>query len=202
MTDNRQQQPRQPQPLKVVIETEEPVKTGDSWSILATAIVSQGNRTLDGRDVQFFVNGVVFGQPTQTDDNGRAQIGIWNIDFNAKRITVEAQLVGQASRARKIMDLPKTESQSSAVPAELSVDPRRLGNEINLFVLVTDEKRRGVKNARLTIVDGHQVTHPSTDENGEYLHSITLQPNEEREIGVYVAGFGDKGFTRTFKGKE
>lgn len=205
MVDNtqRQRQPRQPQPIKVAIETEEPEKIGDSWSILTTAIVSQGNRVLDGREVQFFINGPAYSQPTQTDDNGRAQIDIQSIDSNAKRISIEAQVVGQATRARKIIELPKKETSKKSTPAELTVDPRRLGNEINLFILVTDEERRGVPNARLSIVDGHTVTHPSTDETGEYLHpTINLRPDKEREIGIYVAGFGDKGFCRTFKGRK
>ncbi len=198
----RQQQPRQPQPIKVAIETEEPEKIGDSWSILATAIVSQGNRTLDGREVQFFVNGIAYNQPTQTDDNGRAQIDIQGLDSSAKRISIEAQVVGQATRGRKIIELSKKEGAKKSTPAELSVTPRRIGNEINFFVIVTDEEKQGVKNTHLTIIDGHLVTHPSTDETGEYLHSIKLKPDEEREIGIYVAGYGDKGFCQTFRGRE
>jgi len=204
MVDNqqRQQQPRQPQPIKVAIETEEPVKIGDSWSVLVTAIVSQGNRTLDGREMQFFANGIAYNQPIQTDDNGRAQIDIVGISVSAtaRSFSVGAQIVGQPSMARKIIPLPEIKTKSQA-PAELSVDPRRIGNEINLFVLVTDEERHGVKNARLTIIDGHTVAHPSTNEHGEYLCPVTLQPGEEREIEIYVAGFGDNGFRRTFKGR-
>ena len=198
MQNNQQQ--RQPQPIRVVIETEEPKKIGASWSILATAIISQGNRAMDGREVQFFLNSFPYGQPAQTDDNGRAQIDIVGIPVDARRVSIEAQVVGQTARTRKIVFLPETK-KSDKKPAELIVDPRRVGNEINIFILVVDEENRGVPNARLTIIDGRTVTHPLVDKNGSHSYLVDLRPDEEREIGIYVAGFGDAGFRRTFKGR-
>jgi len=198
----QRQQQRPPQPIKVALETEEPEKTGNEWSIMATAVVSQGNRTLDGREVQFFTNGIAYDQPVQTDNNGRAQIDVVGISMDAKRVSIEAQVVGQTARARKIVSFPAKEKGTKSVPAELIVDPRRVGNEINFFILVVDEEKKGVPNARLTIIDGHAVTHPSANEHGEHLHPMNLEINEEREIGIYVSGFGDAGFRRTFKGRE
>jgi len=198
-----QNNPRQPQPIRVALEHEEPEKTGDDWSILATAIVSQGNRTLDGRDVQFFLNGIAYDQSAQTDGNGRVQTDIIGIPNDARRISIEAQVVGQAVRARKIVTLPAPEKPAGKlIPARLIVDPRRVDNEINLFILVVDENNRGVPNARLIIVDGRITTHPPVDENGSHSYPIDLQPGEEREIGIYVAGFGDSGFRRTFKWRD
>jgi len=198
-----QTQQRPPQPIKVAIETEEPEKIGTSWSILTTAIVSQGNRVLDERQVQFFLNGLPFDQPAPTDDNGRAQIDVTGIPLDAKRVSVEAQIVGQTFRARRIVSLPETKkSDKEQIPVELIVHPRRIGNEINLFIRVTDEENRGVPNAYVDIVDGHIVTPKPVNEYGELLETITLDSGQEREISVYVAGFGDSGFCKTFKGRE
>lgn len=198
--NTRQQQQRQPQPIKVAIETEEPEKIDNSWSILATTVVTQGNRTLDGREMQFFINGIPYDQPIQTDDNGRAQIDITGISATLKKFSVGAQIVGQSFMARKIIQLPEVKPVTKT-PAELTVDPRRIGNKLNFFILVTDEEKRGVPNARLTIIDGHKVKPDFCDKYGEKLFSVSLRPEEEKEIGIYVAGFGDKGFCRTFKGR-
>jgi len=118
MQQNNTQQ-RQPQPIKMALETEEPKKIGESWSVLATAIVTQGNRTLEGRNVQFFLSGIPYDQPVQTDANGRAQIDITDIPMDDNRLSVEAQAIGQSARARKIITLPKAEKPKTEIRLEI-----------------------------------------------------------------------------------
>lgn len=118
MQQNNAQQ-RQPQPIRVVLETEEPKKIGESWSILATAIVSQGNRTLDGREVQFFLNSIPYDQPVQTDANGRSQTDITDIPSDEDRLSIEVQAIGQLARARKVITLPKAEKPKTEIRLEI-----------------------------------------------------------------------------------
>lgn len=195
-----QQQQSQPKPIKIVVETEAPQKVGGAYQIFCTAIVSQGDKALGGRDIQFFLNGVDFGAPAQTDDdNGRVPILFQGIPLDAKVVTVEAQVVGTAHRYRKVVSLPEEPKKSVGVPAELVVDPTRIGNKITIFARVVDEEGRGVPRTKITVVDGVNVGTVPTDEDGEYILSFELQPHEEREIAIYVAGYGDEGHRQTFK---
>ena len=179
MADNtqRQREPRQPQPIKVAIETEEPAKIGDSWSILATAIVSQGNRTLDGREVQFFVDGVKYDQPTQTDDNGRAQIDIQGIDADAKRISVEAQIVGQAARVRKIV-APQKSSENMCKPTDLEVKAEGKNGVYQVNMQIVDVEGKGVP-GKIRVMSEEETNDYTSEPDGSYFDKITISKSQE-----------------------
>lgn len=110
-----------------------------------------------------------------------------------KEIDVLALLEAEVEKEKK--------EGKKQVPAELIVDPTRVGNKINLFIRIVDEENRGIKDAKITIVSGRRVITERTDEDGEYLYKFNLRPDEEREIAVYAAGYGDRGFRRTFRGR-
>ena len=182
MTDNRQQ-PRPPQPIKVAIETEEPKKIGDSWSILATAIVSQGNRTLDGREVQFFVDGIIYDQPVQADSNGRAQIDIVGIDQNAQRVSIEAQIVGQSSRARKVISLPET--KKGVKPNDLEIRTEGKNGDYQIHMQIVGSECQGVKGTIRIICRNGKEDMVSKD-NGSCFKKMRLA--ESQEIHFCVLG--------------
>ena len=128
---------------RTTLETEGPKKTGTGWSILATAIVSQGNRTLDGREVQFFLNSIPYDQPVQTDSNGRAQIDIIGIPMDDERLSVEAQVVGQLIRAKKSIVLPKTEKvQKPEIRLEIMAT-RYNGNRMHASLVRLEKDGKG-----------------------------------------------------------
>ncbi|MBI5306318.1 hypothetical protein HZB04_01910 [Candidatus Wolfebacteria bacterium] len=182
---------------RIILETEDPQKIGDQWQILATVIANRDKWSLVGQPIQFFLNGLKVGNPAQTDENGRTLLNI-DIPSNIKSATIEAQIVGQAIMARKIVVLPKEDNKQ--VPAELIVNPARINNQISFLILVVDEKNIGVKKAKITVVDSGTISTVSADEDGEYIHKIDIQQGEEREIAFYAAGYGDRGFRRTFRG--
>lgn len=195
------QHKKQQQPIHVVVEAETPQKIGDQWQVLVTAIISQGKQAVEGQAVQFFLNGLSVGTSAQTDENGRVSLNV-DIPLNLKSAAIEAQIIGQSFRARKMIALSKESKESGKqIPAELIVDPARVGNKINFLIRIIDEKKQGVKGSKITIVDSGQISTVNTDEDGEYIHKIRLQPNEEREIAIYAAGYGDRGFRRTFRGR-
>ncbi|MEK7160789.1 MAG: hypothetical protein AAB724_02055 [Patescibacteria group bacterium] len=202
MVGNRGQYQSRPSPIVVAVESAEPEKRDGCWNILATAIVTQGARALAGQNIQFFLGSLTYGAPAQTDVNGRVSLEISGINLDAKRISIEAQIVGQSVRTPKIVALPAKKETDKQKPAKLSVDPRRIGNQINFFVIVSDAELKGVGKAKLTIIDGASVRTEYADEDGEFNFSIKLEQNEEREIGIYATGFGDRGFRRTFRGRK
>jgi len=173
---------RPPQPIKVAIEIEKPEKIGDSWSVLATAIVSQGNRTLDGREVQFFTNGIPYDQPVQTDNNGRAQIDIADISADTKRVSVEAQIIGQSPRARKIITLPNEKKETKDV--EVSILVTREKDEILSVILARlDENKKGLP-GKIVYVD-QQARIIETDEFG--MVTLEFTRNRRRQVVVFPA---------------
>lgn len=175
MVDHAQrQQPRQPQPIKVAIETEEPQKIGDSWSILATAIVSQGNRTLDGREVQFFVSGLTYSQPTQTDDNGRAQINIQNVDAT-KPISIEAQLIGQPSKSRRVVP-PKSSGNKCSSDLEIKAEGKDGVYQVNMQIL--DAEGKGVPGV-IRVMSEDETNDYTSESDGSCFREITISKSQE-----------------------
>ena len=189
-----------PKPVVVEVQAAEPTASGDSWSVLVTAIVSQGDRALDGRGVQFYANGRPIGGSALTDSNGRAQQVVHARD-TVKYITVEAQVAGAPFRGRVVAAAP--EKKDKSVPTELVVDTVRVGYAIRLFVRVTDQNDKNIPRVGLTIMDSSlpDLLDRATDDDGKFLYSFVLVAGEEWEISIYVAGYGEEGFRETFRGR-
>ena len=150
------------------------------------------------------MEGVECGQ-SQTLENGRAVLPVDGIiSKGTDHFSVTAQIAGQGSPARKIINLPKEEKKKEEdkppEAAEFIVDPTRIGNKIILLARVVDEKGNNMKGVRLTLVEDSEVKHKKTDTYGNFLYSFELKPDEEREIAIYADGFAEE-FRRTFKGR-
>ncbi len=203
---NQQKQPRRgPDPVVISVQNEAPTTsaTGDTWSVLVTTIISQGGQTLSGRTVQFYTNSQPEGNPVQTDANGRVSCLI-HTRSTVKQLTVETQVVGTPALGRVIVQSPEKKADEKPIPTELLVDTRRVGNTVHLFIRVTDQRNKNIPRAKLTIADSSQTNllTQTADDDGEYYYSFTLIAGEEREVSIYAAGYGEKGFRRTFRGKE
>jgi hypothetical protein len=98
------------------------------------------------------------------------------------------------------IDVLPEEPTPKALPFELIVKPTRIDNKVKLYIEVIDEHNRGVNNCRVTIIDGGEFITKRTDEDGVLFYETDLQPTEERDISVYVVGFG-KEFQRLFRGR-
>ena len=107
------------------------------------------------------------------------------------------------------IELKKLENQLKSItekgpePYVLVVVPRRVGNHIILYIRVIDELDRGIKDAKITIVDSSKtgLQTEKADEDGEKPYDFDLQPDEEREICITAAGFGDREYRHTFRGR-
>ncbi len=127
------------------------------------------------------------------------------LKLEAKVIEAETSKITAETTKLKVekekAEAEKKEPEEKHEPSELIVDPTRVGNKINFFIRVVDQKDKGIGKLKITIVDGPNVLTKRLDEDGERMYAIELQLDEEREIAIYVAGYGDKGFRRTFRGR-
>ena len=195
---------RSPDP-KIELQNEPSRTSGITWGVTVTAIVSQGNTILASRPVQFFQGTAPAGHACLTDVNGRVSYDFDGLPLDtSQQVTVEAQLVGTPFRARVIIPAPKGKEAERQIPYDLLVKPARAGNQITFMIRVTDGNERNIPKSKITIIDSDDPNPPQTlwtDEDGELIHTIDLAPNKERDISVYVAGFGE-GVNMTFYGRK
>ncbi len=165
--------------------------------------MTPNNTPIYGKVIQFQLDGVDYGGPVSLSPQGRVMKEIVGLTAG-KAYNFGALLYGTSasvSEPRLMPALPQ-EKQKKKTPAELVVDPARVGNKISLFLRVLDEEKEGVPLAKLTIVDSKKgIQIKKTDERGEFEYKIALEEDEEREIQIVVAGYGDQSFRRTFRGR-
>lgn len=194
---------KRPGPIVVALEMEDPRQEGGQWKVLVTAIVTQDMQALVGQNMQFYCGAKDVGAPAQTDGSGRALCDITlSVPVGVKIVSIEAQVVGQVSRARKIIMMPEEKpAPRKGRPVEFFVTPRRVGNRITFFIQVLDEEGKGVDGCKITIIDGNQEITEYADEDGEKVYAVNLQPREEKELIFSTAGYGHLTVSRTFRGR-
>ena len=193
---------RPPDP-RIELQHEPPRLSGGTWGVTVTAVASQGNRVLAGQPVQFFQGSNLAGHACLTDGNGRVSYDFAGLPLAIDQIAVEAQLGGTPFRARIIIPALKKKELEKQVPYELLAKPTRVGNRITFMIRVVDQNECNIPKSKITIIDS-DIPNPQTfwtDEDGEYLHTVDLVPEKEKEISVYAAGFGE-GVSMTFRGRE
>lgn len=194
-----QKQTKGSRPIRMTLETEAPLKVGQEFHILATAIATRGNQTLEGKVVQFFLNGTEIDNPAQTDQNGRAQYNVIGIPLDAKSITIEAQLIGQAARARKVVLLPAKEPKKKQ-PYDLEIITRGKDGKYFINITIVGEDGSGVKGIVRMITDEETRDFP-TDEQG--VTSLTLEVTErQKELEFIVLGSSRGNKKLRLSGKE
>jgi len=82
-----------------------------------TAIQTRGSRAAANQQIQLYLAGQPFGNSVPTDENGRV-VKDFSITTAAKTISVEAQTVGFATRAKKFINLPRTEKEMEKTPEQ------------------------------------------------------------------------------------
>ncbi len=87
-------------------------------------------------------------------------------------------------------------------PFDLLVKPARVGNRITFMIRIIDETGKNIPKHKITIINSNMPAPETlfTDEDGEYLYTINITPDEECEISMYAAGFGE-GINMTFRGR-
>lgn len=202
-TEDKNRKEKEPQEPVIGLIYEPVQKVGGVFRTKVTAVAgkgAKGKNPLHGARIQFFQDGVKIGVPIQVNEFGRAIIDI-TVPITVSTVTVDAQLLGTTFIAREVIVLPVAKTPEKPVPAFFMVDPNRIDNEICHAIRIHDADHKGIPGAKITVMDGSATQTFVTDEDGEYAHTIHLNPGEEREIGIYPAGYGKEGFRRTYRGR-
>lgn len=150
-----------------------------------TATLTRGSRAVPDQQVQLFLAGQPLGDSLQTDENGKV-VKDFNITTTAKSISVEAQTVGFATRAKKFIALPRPEKEKTKRPA--FIIPRESGSadDYKLTYAVLAQDKTPIAGAIVEITGttyrGPKNLRP-TDEKGTTSHNVKFS---EKEL-VFIA---------------
>ena len=81
--------------LKIEVFLEEPERTQSGLFLPVSALVTLDQKAEEDRAVQFFLDGLPYGQASKTDRNGRVTEKI-RIPNDSKKVSVSVQVVGEA----------------------------------------------------------------------------------------------------------
>jgi len=184
-TSNRKRSKRNPKTF-LRLTAEEPSKEGSLWEILVTALASKGGNSLDDAEVQFYVDGACH-SITRTDSNGRAQL-IINAPIGKRRVSVEAQIVGQPWVQRTMVDLPiSTPTKASSFESSI------VGSNGNyrVVVVVYENNNSPVKDMKVQFLNaetGEIEYRRRTKDSGIATVSLTVPDDDVLELEVLVHG--------------
>lgn len=112
-----------------------------------TAILTRGSRATANQQIQLYLAGQPFGNLVPTDENGRV-IKDFSITTAAKTISVEAQTVGFATRAKKFIDLPRPEKETKR-----KTKPKRQVSKLEQISVATTGQTLVISLARIDEAD-------------------------------------------------
>ena len=181
---------RSNQPAKTYLRltVEEPSKEGGVWQVTTTALVSRSGRAVDGEAIQFFLDGARYGSAVRTDADGR--VGqIIKVPLGTRRVSVEAQVVGQSWVARDTVVFP-IESPPKAHSFEVDLVGGSDGS-YRIVGLVRTEANVPVKGVPVRIMNaanGAIVRTLRTDEYGSFALLKRVPDDEVLELEIQVRG--------------
>ncbi|MBI4120411.1 MAG: hypothetical protein HY454_03000 [Parcubacteria group bacterium] len=183
--ERREKRGRGQQPRSSIELRHQPAKAaGGEFSIEVEAIVTEGQRALQGRDLQFFVGSAAFSTPERTDDNGRCKKTITGPVPPSKEVRIEVQVIGQATRREvtiKIPADPKAPGRTDKLSVRYTL--RDDGNYL-VAILVADEKGKEKSGVPVTFVaDGEVETIPTNN------HGIASRKCLPGKAKILVPGF-------------
>ncbi|OGY62523.1 MAG: hypothetical protein A3G58_01510 [Candidatus Colwellbacteria bacterium RIFCSPLOWO2_12_FULL_46_17] len=188
MADRNRSNPDRSAKTYLRVTTEEPSNEGGVWRITTTALASKSGRTLDGQEIQFFLDGSRYGSAVRTDADGRAQQTI-EVPLGARRASVEAQAIGQPWVARDTVVFSTTPPVRSH-----SFEVHLIGGasgEYRIAGMVRTESEIPIKGARVRILnaaDGKIVQTLRTDADGGFMLTKRVPDGEVLELEVWVSG--------------
>ncbi|OGY57952.1 MAG: hypothetical protein A3C03_00930 [Candidatus Colwellbacteria bacterium RIFCSPHIGHO2_02_FULL_45_17] len=192
MADRNRSNPDRSAKTYLRVTTEEPSNEGGVWRITTTALASKSGRTLDGQEIQFFLDGSRYGSAVRTDADGRAQQTI-EVPLGARRASVEAQVAGQPWVARSDVVFP---AESPARPSALSVSlVGGADGNYRIIGMVRDIGEQPVKGVKVDIFnakDGKIIRTLRTNADGNFMLTKRVDPGEVLELKFWVRGLHAK----------
>lgn len=166
---------------------------GNNFGLNLLAFATSDRRPLKGSEIQFFAGGDPINEAVKTDKNGRApkKEAVIEIGPGAKKILIEAQIIGTDKRVKKPFPVPwpeKETKEKSKPPAKII--PHESGSagkhKITFQVLAQDDSP--VPKAKIRICDptGRRDLKP-TDKNGIAVFEINFTESE-KVLEAHVLG--------------
>jgi hypothetical protein len=93
---------------------------GNNFGLNLLALANRDYKPLQGGEIQFFVGGDPINQTVRTDKNGRAlkKEAVIEIEPGAKKILIEAQIIGTDKRTKEFALVPWPEKEKSLTKEE------------------------------------------------------------------------------------
>lgn len=129
---------------------------GDDFEATISATYTHGNQVVEEKMVQLFVPGAELIEPQETDENGKVVTDGVIIHTNAKKITIEAQAVGYATRGRKTITLPRPEAEKKKKPADLEIKSEGKDGKYFINMTIIDAEGVGIK-GKIKILTGGKI---------------------------------------------
>lgn len=185
--DNWRQRRQEPQ-TRIDLEYEEWQKVDKEWHTLVTAIVHRGRQALEGIPVRFFVSGVEWEEPENTDGNGRVQTVV-RVLPGTRHIAISAQIIGQAAvRIRKVIPLPQPKTRSSEAEELLRKKEQK---ELELGIAETERKLKETQQKPLQIVKFKLETSGGTNGKHTLIPLLVTEAGPAEKISGYL--FDEEG---------
>ncbi len=175
--------------LKIEVFLEEPERTQSGLFLPVSALVTLDQKAEEDRAVQFFLDGLPYGQASKTDRNGRVTEKI-RIPNDSKKVSVSVQVVGEAVSDRRVIDISQPPPETKSTPSSLRVEANGSNGEYILSVFVADKEGKPIKEIPVVLTSEDDLTSYKkipTDENGVVVQSVTIT-SMERFILVKVDG--------------
>lgn len=175
---------RRQQQYNIEVEATELIQlSADEFEGRITAIVKKGRHSVKRKPVQFFINGVATPSPLQTDDNGRVSDDI-NITTAARNLCLEAQLVGYAARAKKIIALPRTKKKE-VVKIDILTTTRKQ-NAVIVALIRLDDSGNGIAGKVLVIDPDESLPIEKDTNNGLLVVELEIGTSK-REVAFFAS---------------
>ncbi len=190
----RQQGPPQQPILRLEFPSDPESLGGNQFKQRVICVASRGQNTLQIGNVQFRLDGILYGSSVMLDVTGRAIKDILNLE-GGRTYNIGATLLGSVASVSESRAI--TRSSPKDIPEELYVNPVKTQNGISLFIRVINAEGNGIHGAKVTVFDGGQIVTPQEHGQGEYVHNAIFAHGEEREMEVVANGI-DGSFHRKF----
>ncbi len=176
--------------LKVVLMVGEIVKTTASFKIPVSALVTKGEKAIQGLMVQFYLGVQKSGAAVETDVNGRAVYEFDGIPLTEKEVMLQAQVDGTSAWARVVILLP---AEPKAVRVLTCSEPQVFGDNgtYEVRVRVTDERHNGVQGIKFIfrdLIDPNGTKDERTNQDGICFVKVQFQEIDKFVVVEYPDG--------------
>lgn len=169
------------------LEVTKPQRGSDGkGTVAATVTLGRAGRPLEGRRIQFYLDGRPYGEPKETQNDGNAVCDFTGLEHGTR--TIAAQIVGWTDRVRQTVAVEGEKKQEVKLPVKLTVRFQGRRGNWELIITLCDSDGNPVHRAEGFVLDpGKTPTRQSILTDGSGVATYCVQPFTERAHIVEVA---------------